>query len=306
MQPRAAVGGASGGAPEEGDARDSASEEESGPAHAARRPPLAKELQAIREAERHRLAAEAAGLSARARARRRGRGLASSLRAGAIEGARAVVNFEAEQLHGINPMAPVLGPLQRELGERLRLARSLRSLLRWEDPALTLWLCATSLLLAVVLPLLPWQALLRLVGLLLLGPHMRWCGRAHFARKRAAAALEERYQAASAREARRILREQAEAHTEALRLERQRGSEAMRAAEAKHSAAWHAREGARRRALAAAHETLDVTGTLAVVDKYPARADATRSSARAMPREGRRDREHPQPAHAGGHLLELV
>ena len=302
VQPRAAGGSVA----EEGDERGSASEEETGPGHAARRP-LAKELQASREAERHRVAADAAGLRARARTRRRGRGLASSLRAGAIDGARAVVNFEAGQLHGINPMAPVLGPLQRELGERLRLARSLGALLSWEDPALTLWLCATSLLLAIVLPLLPWQWLLRLVGLVLLGPHMRWCGQAYFARKRAAAALEERYQAASTREARLILREQAEAHAEALRLERQRGSEAMRAAEAKHSAAWHVRELARRRALGAAHETLDVTGTLAVVDKYPTRADATRSSARAMPKEGRRDREPPQPAHAGAlHGLELV
>jgi uncharacterized membrane protein YgcG len=283
---------------EEGDERGSSSEEETGPGHAARRP-LAKELQANREAERLRVAAAAAGLKARVRARRRGRGLASSLRAGAVDGARAVVNFEAAQLHGINPMAPVLGPLQRELGERLRLARSLVSLLSWEDPALTLWLCAALLLLATALPLLPWQWLLRLVGLLLLGPHMRWCGLAHFARKRAAAALEQRYQAASTREARLILREQAEAHAEALRLERQRGIEAKRAAEAKQSAAWHAREEARRELLGAAHETLDVTGTLAVVDKYPTRADATRSSARAMSRVGRCDRELPRLTRVG-------
>ena len=282
---------------EEGDERGSSSEEETGPGHATRRP-LARELQANREAERQRVAAAAAAPKARARARRRGRGLASSLRAGAVVGARAVVNFEAAQLHGINPMAPVLGPLQRELGERLRLARSLVSLLTWEDPALTVWLCAALLLLATALPLLPWQWLLRLAGLLLLGPHMRWCGQAHFTRKRAAAALERRYQAASAREARLILHEQAEADAEALRLERQRGIEATHAAEAKHSAAWHAREEARRQMLGAAHETLDVTGTLAVDDKYPTRADATRSSARAMPRDGRRDREQdPRPTH---------
>ena len=282
---------------EEGDERGSSSEEETGPGHATRRP-LAKELLANREAERQRVAAAAASPKARARARWRGRGLASSLRAGAVVGARAVVNFEAAQLHGINPMAPVLGPLQRELGERLRLARSLVTLLTWEDPALTLWLCATLLLLAIALPLLPWQWLLRLAGLLLLGPHMRWCGQAHVTRKHAAAALEQRYQAASTREARLILREQAEADAEALRLVRQRGIEATRAAEAKHPAAWHAREEARRQMLGAAHETLDVTGTLAVDDKYPTRADATRSSARAMPREGRRDREQdPLPTH---------
>ena len=286
------------GVAEEGDEVGSSSDEEVGPGHAARRT-LAKELHASREAERHQVAADAAGLKARARARRRGRGLASSLRAGAVGGARAVVNFEAAQLHCINPMAPVLGPLQRELGERLRLARSIVSLLSWEDPALTLWLCATLLLLATALPLLPWQWLLRLVGLLLLGPHMRWCGQAHFTRKRAAATLEHRYQTASAHEARYILREQTEAHAEALRLERQHGIEATRAAEARHSAAWHAREEARRQLLGAAQETLDVTGTLAVVDKYPTRADATRSSARPMPRDGRCDREPPRPTHVG-------
>ena len=59
-----------------------------------------------------------------------------------------------------------------------------------------------------------------------------------------------------------------------------------------------AREEARRQMLGAAHETLDVTGTLAVDDKYPTRADATRSSARAMLRDGRRDREQdPRPTH---------
>ena len=205
-----------------------------------------------------------------------------------------MVNFEVAQLHGINPMARVLGPLQRELGVRLCVVRGLVALLTWEDPALTAWLCATLLLLATALPLLPWQWLLRLVGLLLLGPHMRWCGHTHLTRKRAAAALERRYQAASPHEARAILREQAEASAETLRRERQQSIAATRVAEAKRCAAWHAREEARRQLLDAAHETIEVTGTLTVVDKYPTRADATCSSARARPRGGHHDREPRQ------------
>ena len=72
--------------------------------------------------------------------------------------------------------------------------RALAGVLSWDDPALSAWLCATCVLLAAVLPLLPWLFIARAVGILLLGPHMWVYGR----RQRAALA---EAQAKAAREA---------------------------------------------------------------------------------------------------------
>ena len=58
------------------------------------------------------------------------------------------------------------------LGGYSRQLRSVRGVLCWHDPGLTLWLCAALAAVALVAPLLPWLLLSRCVGALLLGPHM--------------------------------------------------------------------------------------------------------------------------------------
>ena len=77
--------------------------------------------------------------------------------------------------------------------------RAARAVGNWEDAALTGWVCLALLVAAVVLPFVPWQPLLQLCGLALLGPHMWVVGR-RVARSEARAAEEEqRFREARAR-----------------------------------------------------------------------------------------------------------
>jgi hypothetical protein len=72
---------------------------------------------------------------------------------------------------------------------------------------MTLILCLLLLLLGIGIPLIPWIELIRLFGILLLGPHMWYFGRV---RRRAAAAeasFEESYQNSSAVDAMRMVEE---------------------------------------------------------------------------------------------------
>lgn len=57
------------------------------------------------------------------------------------------------------------------MGYYLVYVRHIRALLMWHDPHLTAWLAILCAALVVVLPLLPWAALLRVLGIVLFGPH---------------------------------------------------------------------------------------------------------------------------------------
>lgn len=84
----------------------------------------------------------------------------------------------------INPAAWVLGPVQNLLGSVLQQIFAMRRLVLWEDTAATallyLLLSAATLLLActpwaIVIPFIfKWMG--RLLGIVLLGPHMYWVG----------------------------------------------------------------------------------------------------------------------------------
>ena len=63
------------------------------------------------------------------------------------------------------------------LGTYLEPLRGARGVLCWDNIGLTSWLSMALLVVAAVLPLLPWLLLVRLLGFTMLGPHM-WCARA--------------------------------------------------------------------------------------------------------------------------------
>ena len=278
-------------------------EDEAEPPKQVRRP-LREELQAKREAEMQRAAEMTEKLRRKARARKRARGgVMGMLRAGVEGGARAVVNFEVAEIT-VNPLAPVLGPIQRILGEQvLTQVRGVRALLAWEDPALTAWVCLALLLLAVVIPLLPWLWIMRLLGAALFGPHMYFVGRLYFKQKEEAERLERRYQAATNSEARAILREQAQiAANEEQQLTEKARAEAE-AQEAKRSEAWREREAARRQQLDNAQESIDVSASYLINDKFPTRCDPLTSSARSLPRPHGKARRRPGSRRHGSSIM---
>ena len=281
---------------------DSDDDEAEPPKHVRR--PLKEELQARREAEMQRVAEMTEKLRRRARARKRSRGgVMGMLRAGVEGGAHAVVNFEMTKIT-VNPLAPVLGPIQRILGEQvLTHVRGARALLAWEDPALTAWVCLALLLLVVVIPLLPWLWIMRLLGAALFGPHMYFVGRVYFRQKEEAERLERRYQAATNAGARAILREQAQiAAAEEQQLADKARAEAE-AREAKRSAAWRERDAARRQQLDNAQESIDVSASYLVNDKFPTRCDPLTSSARPLPRPHGASRRRPGSRRHGSSIM---
>jgi len=101
----------------------------------------------------------------------------------------------------LNPLAGVLGAVQPVVRDLLCLLRSAQRTLMWTDRRLTLWLwlglISMGALLAVAALLVPWEIVWmcvgRLVGLLLLGPHMIWVGRWVDKRQAATAAKEAAY-----------------------------------------------------------------------------------------------------------------
>ena len=101
----------------------------------------------------------------------------------------------------VNPLAPLLGPLQASLGGAVERLRTARRIAQWEDRYVTallfgaLW-CAVL----VLAQLVPWPLVLhwgtRAAGFAALGPHMFFVGK-YLDKKRAAAdALEKEYRAA--------------------------------------------------------------------------------------------------------------
>ena len=87
----------------------------------------------------------------------------------------------------LNPLAPLLRPVQMQMGELLITIRTVRRLLAWTDRFLTMQLCFALLLLSLTLSgvgyliwLVPWadffQLVVHLLGLAAFGPHMYWVG----------------------------------------------------------------------------------------------------------------------------------
>ena len=154
----------------------------------------------------------------------------------------------------INPLAPVLGPLQRILGKVLVHVRTVHRVLAWEDRfvttivvrltqskpinfastfvrlnrdvALSPCVCAGAqycqlVLLTLVLLIIPWAFLLhwgaRLVGFLLFGPHMHLVGRLLARNAAKAAEIESRYQKGDSKVRKEMIAEVS--HSSSRRLE---------------------------------------------------------------------------------------
>ena len=95
--------------------------------------------------------------------------------------------FEVKQGGLLNPLAPILGPIQAALYKINVQVRFIRRAISWEDRMLTFQLVVHLAALSVAILLLGWlehflpwnlifEWLFRLIGLALLGPHMRWLG----------------------------------------------------------------------------------------------------------------------------------
>ena len=70
--------------------------------------------------------------------------------------------------------------MQQALGKGLQPVRAARRLLVWEDRILSTWFVFLLMVCTLVFALIPWAFVLRwtlrLVGVALFGPHMRWAG----------------------------------------------------------------------------------------------------------------------------------
>ena len=118
----------------------------------------------------------------------------------------------------MNPLAQILGPLQRKLGALVRHVRLVRRLLTWQDAVPTALLQGSLLVASVVFALVPWCLFLRIVGLILLGPHMHLVGKHMDTRKAeeaaSEAALNEEFHAADDKGRAKILHAQMVAREE--------------------------------------------------------------------------------------------
>ena len=110
----------------------------------------------------------------------------------------------------LNPLAPVLGPVQRALGIVVVHTRSIRRILTWEDYYMTTWLYVALAVLTLVLLIIPWSLVFvlgaRLVGFGLFGPHMHFVGKRLDQAKAAAAKQEEEFQDADPKTKKEILK----------------------------------------------------------------------------------------------------
>ena len=201
----------------------------------------------------------------------------------AESGIRAVANLDLSDITRlVNPIALYLGPVQRTLGENMGYVRAARAVGNWEDTALTGWVCLALLVAAVVLPFVPWQPLLQLGGLALLGPHMWVVGR-RVARSEARAAEEEqRFREASPEEARRMVAAKVQQRREEAEEKRARAA-AAEAKAAKRPAAEREREAARRALLSAASHTVVARARRALPRCRRARSCSDRRRGRCAP-----------------------
>lgn len=180
----------------------------------------------------------------------------------------------------LNPLAPYLGPVQQQLGKLLVYARATRALLRWEDSAMTLWLCAVCAVAALVLACMPWLLVYRATGVALLGPHMLLV-KAHRRRVlQRAHDLERRYQASSPADA--WLMVEAIAAKRALAATRAQRTAALQARASWLRKPFDVREKERAfREKAASFGGHDLVNYCSrpIAERYPLRADPKRSHA---------------------------
>lgn len=105
---------------------------------------------------------------------------------------------------GLNPLAPLLGPIQLGLTSVLRAVRSIRRIVMWEDSFLTTHVYTGLVGLTLILLVIPWASTLyygaRLVGVALFGPHMKYVGWQVDKTRAKTMALEEQYLNADAKE----------------------------------------------------------------------------------------------------------
>jgi len=80
----------------------------------------------------------------------------------------------------LNPMALVLFPIQRLLASVVQPLRLIKHIFSWQDAALTTDIYVTLCLLSLILAVLPWHFIFmwtfRILGVVLLGPHMYFVG----------------------------------------------------------------------------------------------------------------------------------
>ena len=188
----------------------------------------------------------------------------------------------------LNPLAPILGPVQNLLGSVLQPCRFVNSLLHWEDTALTSWLYLALMVLGVVLAVLPWHFLImwtgRIVGVVLFGPHMWFVGR--YLEKQAEKEQERQRAIAEGRlppdevTAAEKEKEKKEKEAAAAAAEREKKAKGAKGAEEESKAkARRQRELERKKLLENARYTFEVTSVRAMLSKFRDRPDARKSFA---------------------------
>lgn len=269
---------------------------------ARRRPPFEEEVEAellkrkLRGTGRDGDAAAAAARKQRARTQSLGRRLLEGaaggtqfISEGAMNAARTVLNLDLDDV-SLNPLALVLTPVQRLLGSHLVYVRMARGIYRWEDPALTAWVCAGLVVVALgmlpvvfhVLPRVPWPWVMAVVGVVLLGPQNILLGRRLMAERDAAAARESRWQGATKEEARAMLEAEV-----APREERRREEEETRRARVQAAMSEEGRTRAEARSrLVESGYVLEVNRPI-VWEKHPTQVMAEASHARPWREEER-------------------
>ena len=114
-------------------------------------------------------------------------------------------------INTINPLAPILGPVQRALGKVVVQLRTIQRILAWEDPFLTMHLYIILVLLMILLMIIPWAPVLhygaRAIGFLVFGPHMHIVGRKLDAKAAEEHAKETEYQDGDERTRARMIEE---------------------------------------------------------------------------------------------------
>jgi len=123
----------------------------------------------------------------------------------------------------INPLAKYLGPVQVGLAKAVPKVRAVRNVIFWNDRVVSFYLALLLLLATFALALVPWGLVIqygaRLGGLALFGPHMYLLGRWIDKRRAEERAAEEKYQAASGKEKRKMLDDYREELMKAARSE---------------------------------------------------------------------------------------
>jgi len=175
-----------------------------------------------------------------------------------------------------NPLAALLGPVQRLLGQLVLPVRTVRRALYWQDRIITTWLVFALLILALILALIPWAVVvpwtLRALGVALFGPHMYVVGQRYEKQQQEANRKEREYRDADEAGRKAILAE----HRARFVAEQEKQ---LAASNAKRSAT----DQARMKLLQEAKHVLSVASARSSSHlKYRPLADPYRSTARPL------------------------